>query len=254
MKNKSPILLHIPHSSIRIPQKYKGIFYLQKEALEKELLHMTDRYTDELFATNREEAIIFPISRILCDVERFRCDKDESMSKIGMGVCYKKTSDQKPLKLVTKGHKDEILKNFYDVHHKELCQATTKKIQLYGKAVIIDCHSFASVPLPYEPFQKKNRPDICIGADTFHTPAFLIAYAEQYFHQKGFSVGINDPYCGSIVPMHFYKQDKNVISVMIEVNRKQYMNEYNGEKTKDFFKMQETLHRFIEEIKEKLFE
>ena len=44
------ILLHIPHSSDWIPKKYLQLFYLNDEQLKKELLLMTDRYTNELFS------------------------------------------------------------------------------------------------------------------------------------------------------------------------------------------------------------
>ncbi|MBP9591040.1 MAG: hypothetical protein KBE42_03165 [Steroidobacteraceae bacterium] len=35
---------------------------------------------------------------------------------------------------------------------------------------MIDCHNFPSVALPYEMADSPNaRPDLCIGADDFHT-------------------------------------------------------------------------------------
>ena len=36
---------------------------------------MTDRYTDELF--EHENSIVFSVSRLVCDVERFRNESDE---------------------------------------------------------------------------------------------------------------------------------------------------------------------------------
>jgi N-formylglutamate amidohydrolase len=48
---------------------------------------------------------------------------------------------------------------------------------------------------------------------------------ERNFKEIGYSVKINTPFSGSIVPLGFYKKEKKVISVMIEVNRKLYMNE-----------------------------
>ena len=44
-----PLLVHIPHSSTHIPDDLRVSFALDDEALEAELLAMTDRYTDELF-------------------------------------------------------------------------------------------------------------------------------------------------------------------------------------------------------------
>ncbi|QIA06473.1 N-formylglutamate amidohydrolase [Draconibacterium halophilum] len=63
------LILHIPHASTQIPD-YTG-FLLSSEALQEEILKLTDWYTDELFANKRDEAIIAPFSRVFCDVERF---------------------------------------------------------------------------------------------------------------------------------------------------------------------------------------
>ena len=71
---------------------------------------MTDSYTDELFDIKGIRQHIFPISRLVCDVERFRNESDEEMMKQGMWICYTQTSDCKPLKKVTINHKQEILK------------------------------------------------------------------------------------------------------------------------------------------------
>ena len=110
------ILIHIPHSSYLIPEKYKDIFFLKEDDLRQEQIKMSDSYTDELFNVKAIKKHIFPISRLVCDVERFRDENDEEMAKQGMWVCYTKTSDCKPLKIVDDKHKQEILKLYYDKH------------------------------------------------------------------------------------------------------------------------------------------
>lgn len=61
---------------------------------------MTDAFTDELFAPTSFEAarVIFPISRLVCDVERFPDDADEPMALQGMGAVYVKTTNGEPLR------------------------------------------------------------------------------------------------------------------------------------------------------------
>ena len=78
---------------------------------------MTDSYTDELFDIKKCEKTVFPVSRLICAVERFRNESDEEMTKQGMWVCYTKTSDLKVLKKVGAEHKHEILTFSYDKHH-----------------------------------------------------------------------------------------------------------------------------------------
>lgn len=76
----SPVLIHVPHASTFIPPNEKRFFL--KDDLTDELLKMTDLYTDELFDCRRD-MLVFPVSRLVCDVERFRDDTDEPMSEQG---------------------------------------------------------------------------------------------------------------------------------------------------------------------------
>lgn len=242
MKN---ILIHIPHSSYFIPQKYKKLFYLSKQNLFSEQLKMSDSYTDELFDIDSAKKLVFPISRLICDVERFRNEQDEEMTKQGMWVCYTKTSDLKPLKKLSEKHKQEILKNYYDKHHKIFEKMVEKNLNKYGSCIIIDAHSFSSAPLPYELHAQTSRPDICIGTDNFHTPEKISKYFYSSFKNLGYKTEVNNPFCGTIIPIKYYQKNKNVKSVMIEINRSLYMNEKTGEKSPNFNTVKNNLHKII---------
>jgi N-formylglutamate deformylase len=50
----------------------------------------------------------------------------------------------------------------------------------------------------------------------------------------GYSVGIDRPYAGTMVPMAFYQKDRRIASIMIEVNRSLYMDELAGMKNGGF--------------------
>ena len=66
------MILHIPHSSAHIPSRDGFIFDFR--TIEKEILKLTDWYTDELFDLKGYTKIVTPFSSILCDVERFGDD------------------------------------------------------------------------------------------------------------------------------------------------------------------------------------
>ena len=76
-KMKNSTLLHIPHASTVIPGNYLASF--RQAILPHEIEVMTDWFCDELFDCGRDR-IVFPISRLVCDVERFRDDKQEIMA------------------------------------------------------------------------------------------------------------------------------------------------------------------------------
>jgi N-formylglutamate deformylase len=87
-------VLHIPHSSREVPTDERRAILLDDAALNSELLRMTDAYTDAIFPVTPVEAgrVIFPLSRLVCDVERFPLDENEPMVTRGMGAIYTRTS------------------------------------------------------------------------------------------------------------------------------------------------------------------
>lgn len=250
--NAKPII-HLPHSQTDIPREYLKLFEISTSELERELLSMTDSYTDELFA-NTGNSLIFPISRLICDVERFRSEKDELMSSRGMWVCYTKTSGMNVLKTITPDHKNEILAKYYDVHHRTLTEMVRTQLNHFGKCLIIDGHSFPSVKLAYEFDQEPGeRPEICIGTDDFHTPLWLKRKCMDAFQDLNYRVAENVPFSGSIVPLDFYNKQANVATVMIEINRKVYLDEKTGQKTQGFDKIHNDLIEIIKLLSEQFY-
>ena len=232
-----PLLLHIPHSSEYIPQEVREKILLSDSELNNELLRMTDRYTDILFDLSKvgAQSIIYPVSRLVVDPERFEDDNEEPMAKIGMGVIYTSTSFNRTLReQPDETERIELLESYYRQHHRRFTEKVDSLLRDAGHALIIDCHSFPSKPWPYELNQDKDRPDICIGTDFFHTPVEMLEVMRARFEELGYSVYVNRPFGGAIVPFKYYNNDKRVKSIMIEVNRKLYMDENTGIKQENF--------------------
>ncbi len=112
----------------------------------------------------------------------------------------------------------------YVPYHRQFEEAVSRNLQRYGRCLIIDGHSFYDEPLPYEIDRDPNRPDICIGTDEFHTPKEIEEKLRGSLAERGYRVEINRPFAGCIVPARFYRRDKRVLSVMIEINRRLYMD------------------------------
>jgi N-formylglutamate deformylase len=231
----SPTVLHIPHSSTVVPDSIRPTLLLTETEVQGELLRMTDAYTDELFRFDGAASVRFPVSRIVVDPERFENDEDEVMSQVGMGVVYTRASDGTPLRHVqTPSDRKALLEAYYRPHHAALTEAVAGALRQHGRCFVIDCHSFPSFPLPYELDQRLDRPEICIGTDPFHTPAELADEVIESFKVRGYTVAIDRPFAGALVPATFYRRDENVAAIMIEVNRALYMDESNGAKSRRF--------------------
>jgi N-formylglutamate amidohydrolase len=242
------VVLHIPHSSLQIPTDERRAIHLDDVALDVELLRMTDSFTDELFPATPVEAdrVIFPLSRLVCDVERFPSDEDEPMTARGMGVSYVRTSFGDVLRAQPDAsHRQALLDDWYWPHHAKLERAVNDVVARSGVCLIVDCHSFASVALPYEQDQTSERADICVGTDAFHTPSTVRDAIVKAAQREGYSVAVDVPFTGALVALSAYGKDRHVLSVMIEVNRRLYMDELTGRKTQNFAAVKAAVERLI---------
>ena len=234
----SPIVLHLPHASTLIPEDLRQDFLLSEQELQDELNRITDHATDVIFqqAFPEAKAIVFPVSRLVVDPERFSEDSQESMSQVGMGATYTKGSLRQPLReLPSQDKRQELMERYYIPHHQKLTEAVEESLLANKRCLIIDGHSFPALPLPYELNQTAFRPDFCLGTDDFHTPEELVAMIEKELESYGYSTAQDQPFSGTIVPMKHYRKDKRVQSLMVEINRWLYLREdysVDSERTK----------------------
>jgi N-formylglutamate amidohydrolase len=235
VNKNSPIICNVPHSGVFIPEGYKKDFILNSEELTYEVKHMADNFTNILYGEllNISSYIKSNLSRLVVDIERFADEDNEPMAKVGMSAFYTKTSSGVILRNISEDNSIK-LKSIYEKYHNTFTELVKDSLDIFNEVIIVDCHSFSSQVRSYESDKNQNRPDICIGADDFHTPKILVDILKSNFEELGYSVEINSPFSGTIVPLEYYKKDHKVLSVMIEVNRKLYMNERTFSKLDNF--------------------
>jgi N-formylglutamate deformylase len=196
------LILHIPHASRLIPPEERAVLLPDDTRLGRELLQMTDAWTDRLVEGLRLPAvrIASPVSRLVVDVERFPEDPDEPMAKKGMGAVYTRLSTGEPLRSLQPAERARLMARWYHPHHAKITDAVDAALAAHGRSLILDIHSFGSRPLPHEPDQDPNRPEICIGTDTFHSPFGSDAEVLSICAEHGFQTVLNRPFSGSFVP------------------------------------------------------
>jgi N-formylglutamate amidohydrolase len=223
------VILHIPHASRTIPPEVRPTLLLTDEELQRELILMTDAYTDDLFHVSFADCVRFPVSRLVVDPERFIDDSIEPMAQKGMGAVYVRTSHGTTLRgSITNEQRQRLIEEFYRPHHARLDEAVTNELRERGKSLMVDCHSFSSRPLPCDEDQTPDRPDFCIGTDDYHTPKVLSNLVHAALQRGGRSVEVNRPFGGVLVPSSRYRVDRRVQAIMLEVNRSLYLNEETG--------------------------
>jgi N-formylglutamate amidohydrolase len=212
---------------------------------------MTDWHTDTLFALPNDAAttVLFPVSRLVVDPERFVDNSSEPMASKGMGVIYTRTSDGRALRLDISGEeRDRLLDTYYYPHQRRVQDAVADALAMHEKCLLIDAHSFSAKPLPHEPDQSPTRCHVCIGTDDFHTPPRLVGLLKTGFERRGFVVAVNQPFSGTFVPTCFYRENRQVSSVMIEVNRSLYMDEVTGQQHAGFDEFRSQLRQVLLEV------
>jgi len=223
---------HVPHASATIPPDERTRLRLDDPALATELLRLTDAHTDRLFAWIRElggTLVVNRVSRLVVDPERFADDAAEPMAAVGQGAVYTRTTTGAILRDPDPAERRRLLERWYNPYHRALEVVVAGTLERFGTCLVLDGHSFASVPLPSEPDQDPDRPDVCLGRDPFHTPRPLGRALADALRAEGFRVAVDRPFAGSLVPLRWYRRDRRVASILLEVRRGTYLDEASGE-------------------------
>jgi N-formylglutamate amidohydrolase len=212
------IVLNIPHAGVR---GLGSIKCDNKVNLLAEVRKWTDWYTDLIFIPEKNDRIkhiIADYSRFAVDVERLL---DDPLEKKGQGVIYTKYNEQQ--RYVDEEERTKLMAYYYDYQDR-------LKSMLSEHSLLIDCHSFPS---------DLSDVDICIGynEDWSKPTDFVIDLVVESFKQQGYKVGINTPFSNTIAPETGYTYN----SIMIELNKRVYLNEQTLDFNENAPKLREQL-------------
>jgi N-formylglutamate deformylase len=211
------VLLHVPHSATTIPPGARARLLPDDAELAAEVAALTDHGTDRLAraAAGGAPVLVAPVSRFVVDVERFP-DEREGMRAVGMGAVYTHGTRRQRIRAADPVHAAALLEAHFHPWAARVTAAVRELLAAHGRAVVLDVHSYPRDPLPYERDPTADRPEVCLGTDPRHTPAWLLAAARSAF--AGFEVGLDTPFAGTYVPLPLLG-DPRVASLMVEVRR-----------------------------------
>lgn len=253
MKRYSNVIIHIPHSSLEIPNFYEERLRIDKKRFNAENIFISDYLVDYFVPDGFLNMIKFEYSRLFCDVERFKDDALESMAKKGMGAIYEKDSDGVSFVHLDQDYKEMVLSHYYDEHHNKLDKMVSYILEKNERCYIIDLHSFSD-EFVAKVLDLYNNPDICIGFEEGFKDNELVAKTVQHFEKYGYSVKLNYPYSGSFVPNRYWKsKDNKIKSIMIEINKRIYLDKniiLNREKSEELKNCMNDYYENILRLKE----
>ncbi len=224
-KTRTPIF-HVPHDGTEFPPELMASVCVPQARFLQYHEKMRDTGVHDMIPRTYwtvSQSVRFPISRLLCDVERF-IGPEEIMERYGMGFCYERAFDGTVIKTVD----DELRAKtfpYYQKHHErvdQLCRAQKR-------VLLLDMHSFSEEIVPRDMLREgEDTPDVCIGTDADHTPERLAAAAEKVFRELGFRTARNYPYDGCYVPSAAKTDEVSCIALMLEFNKRIYCDKNNN--------------------------
>jgi N-formylglutamate amidohydrolase len=255
-----PLMFDSPHSGTIYPDDFRHV--APHQALRK----AEDTYVDELYGAAPDQdcvllAALFPRSYV--DPNRNILDQDQdllngpwpeplspsSRSLSGRGLIWSGYPPGLPL-YDRKLPVDEVrqrIERYHAPYHASLQRELNAVHRTFGVVWHVNCHSMPSVSTDMSPEGPGVvRPDITLGDrdGTTCAPAFT-AFVRDYFAGRGYSVTINDPYKGAYLLSAYSNPDEARHSLMIELNRRLYMDEETLEKSPGFARLQEELTGLI---------
>lgn len=241
-----PLIVNIPHASVTLPP---GIpFFLSPEELNREAHQAADLYTDCMLRPQLGIIpVIAPVSRIVTDTERYVDDTQEIAAASGHGVIYTRTIAGNPLRPEpTAEERLSLLQRYYHPHHHALTDATARSLELFGRALILDLHSY---PGSYvmAGMSKSERPDVCIGTVENHTPSYLKDLVADCCRAFGLTFAFDSPFSGAILPPRFC-DDVRVSTFMLEIRRDTYMDELTFRRHAGWEKVQNFMNIVAERL------
>ncbi len=220
------VLLHVPHAGTHVPGWARPPLPDDAE-LAAEISALTDHRTDVLAraAAGGAPVLVNEVSRFVVDVERFP-DEREEMRAVGMGAVYTHGTRGQRIRPDDPVHEAALLAAYFHPWAARV-EAAVRAALADGPVVLLDVHSYPRDPLPYETRARERRseppdprttrrPEVCLGTDARHTPAWLVAAARAAF--AGFGTALDTPFAGTYVPLALLG-DERVSSLMLEVRR-----------------------------------
>ena len=247
----TPFIFASPHSG----RCYEQEFLEQACAPLSVLRRSEDAYVDQFFSHVTElgasfvEAV-FP--RAFVDPNRGPNELDARLfegapaegfstpnarTAAGLGVVPRLAADGRNIHpaLISYGEGRRRIDHYYRPYHEALKLEIEKALDLFGHAVLIDCHSM--------PSSSARGADMVLG-DRFGASCGrnLINHAEAYFKSLGFTVTRNRPYAGGYTTEHYGRPLSGVHVMQVEINRGLYLREADVRPMSDMDSLKERLN------------
>ena len=209
-------------------------------------------YVDEIWkdAPNHGATMLqalFPNTYI--DANRHELDIDPSLiegewpvpvqfvSKSGLGLLKTVSRYGEPLQegKLTVAEVQHRLDRYFHPYHRELASVMDRMLTAHGFYYQLSCVCWWAVGAPTPADAGKERMDFCLGnLRGASSSEDFIEFIAEVIRAQGFTCSVNMPYTGGELNRRYGKPDGNQESVMIEINKKKFMDVSSFKKNEGF--------------------
>jgi N-formylglutamate deformylase len=143
------------------------------------------------------------------------------------------------------------IRTVHEPYHRMLEFLLARAREVFGIAVLFDCHSMPSEALRAAPRVQGRSPEIVLG-DRFGAAAgrTLVAITQAAFERAGFVVARNAPFAGGYITQRHGRPSRGVHAIQIEIDRGLYLDQATLEPLPVFDTVRERLSQVIGELVE----
>ncbi|MGO4712356.1 N-formylglutamate amidohydrolase [Bradyrhizobium sp. 2TAF24] len=245
---RAPIIFNSPHSGAVYPPEFIEASRIDLPALRRS----EDSFMDDMIEGLSADGIAvvrvnFPRSYVDVNREPYELDPRMFNGRLpsfantrsmrvagGLGTIPRVVGDGQEIYRERLSVEDGLsrIEALYKPYHRALRRLIGKVHEMYGTAILVDCHSMPSVGISRD---EPRRPDVVIG-DRYGTSCapLLTTLVEETLAALGYTVGRNKPYAGGFITEHYGNPAGGLHTIQIELNRAIYMDERKRERSERF--------------------
>ncbi len=260
-ERKSSLIFASPHSGCHYAPEFLSQTVLDRQAIRSS----EDAFVDQLFAAAPRFgapllAAVAP--RAYLDLNRSSEELDPALIagitrsmnnpriSSGLGVVPRVVANGRNIYSgkISLREAERRIDGIWHPYHEKLTQLLEESCNMFGQAVLIDCHS-----MPHEAIEACNkdgdRPDVVLG-DRFGAAAGaeLMAVVESAFSRAGLRVARNSPFAGAFTAQHYGRPSRGQHVIQVEIDRSLYMDEQAIRPNRNFAEFRALITQVIAEI------
>jgi N-formylglutamate deformylase len=138
---------------------------------------------------------------------------------------------------------------YYHPYHRELNRVVDETHAKHGAVWQLSCHCMSAVGAPTHADAGQPRADFCLGNIGYTTSSKdFIEYVAAEIKKLGYSVTLNTPYEGNELNRRHGAPAKGIESIMVEINKKLFMDTKTFRKTEGFGTLKADLDRLLKTL------